>query len=348
MANSNASAGHGGIQIGNLDPSLAKLIPDAVASTVYQSGKQVNEVLAVRPGVCASQVLTIQANVTNGDLITVGTDVFEVDIVNTDTSTTNSGAIDGTSDPVLVTLAAAASLTIAAGDLIRIGTEIMKVITAVDTKNFVVARGRCGTTKASHLTGQQVFQSDSAPTNIPVGLVTTLTAAVFGPAFAAEFNNAKSGTTRLTAKASTQFANFTAYSLQSGIEIVIVANTPGANTTATTDDMANSTDSVWGGTTVLGGVDSGIKAVAAVIHTFTAVEELVGQAHVAFPFTVASVHVQIRDGTTGQPIAFTGQIKINNTGLTDHIVSIINTGPASTAYITPFAAGQKATVVAFQ
>lgn len=356
--NANFGKAHGGIGIDNLSPTLASLIPDAVTSLHDSAGSaiQVSEAMAVRPGVRASNTLYLPADVVDADLITVGDDTFEVSIVNTDTTRNLNGALDGTSDPVMVTLAAAPGVALTAGDLIRVENEILKVLQATPaTFQYVCARARCGTVIAAHIDGSDVYQAAAPVTagHIPVGLVATLTTAVFGPAFVAEFNNALAGVQRATAKASTEYVNFTAYSLASKGQVLVVANYPGVNVTACTEDFANSTDNVWANATMVGGYDPGVLGSELAVHAVTAAEALSGQIHIPFPFSVRECIVQFRITATGIPVAWDGQIvkgyaETTTEVLPDKIVSLLNEFASSTAYHTVFDSTMTAYVYAVE
>lgn len=344
---------YGGIRL----KSLAKEVVDRLLEGREDSGQ-----VALRPGTKAIAELYMPANLVNGDTIVVGADTFEVDIINTDSgvntaNTDDTGPLNDTDAVSLVTLTAAPATAIAAGNLYRIENEIIKCTRVISTTQFVAIRGRCGTTIATHVKNTDVYASDAAPaTNIPVGLVTTLTPAVFGPAFVEEFNNAVAAGERATAKASTEYANFTAVpslGLGVGQVVILIANEAGVDVTATTEDFANSTDNVWGAATFTRGLAPSSGRVESIEVVPTAAEELVGEMHVAFPFTVRTVIVQMRITATGQQVAFTGAVHKGYVESTDvvlpsTVVSLRNVGPASTAYITPFAATHTVTITAFE
>jgi hypothetical protein len=310
--------------------------------------------VSLRPGTKAHAVLYVPANVVNGDTVTIGADVFEVDIINTDSTATCSG-IANVSDPVLLTLSGAPGLTIAAGDLVRCENEIMKVLRKLSSTTYVVARGRCGTTPASHSNATAIYQSDAAPaSNIPVGLVTTLTPAVFGPALVDEFvNAATTGGERAASKVPTLSSTYTPYALNVGQEILFVATAAGADTRAVSDTFSASTDNVWGAATFAGGSDPDVLAAEIQVRVPTAAEELAGQLHAAFPFTVRAAIVSMSVTATGQKVSFTGDVLLGYSESTDvslpsTIVTLRNVGPASTAYITGFATTNTITILAFE
>lgn len=350
----------GGIKKFNLHPTLqAMLLPD-------QGSQTLNEALQAKvrtsPGNKAIANLYVPANLVNGDVITIGSTTFEVDIINTDsgvnTANTAAGALTDSQNPALVTLGTAPATAINAGDLIRIENEILKVLRKLSTTEYVCARARCGTTIAAHAQNLDVFVSDAAPaSNVPIGLVTTLTPAVFAAAFVAEFTNALAGAERATAKATPAalYDSYTVHRLESGTQLLFVKNTAGADSTAVSEDFANSTDNVWGAATFVGGSAPGVKACEAQQREVTAAEELVGAMHFAFPFTVRCVFVEVYVTATGQRVFFNGQVHIayedvvsTDIDLPASVVSLRNVGPASTAYITPFAATHTVRVLAFE
>lgn len=134
--------------------------------------------------------LDLVANVANGETVTIGADVYEVDIIDTDsTDDTAGGNWNNTTDPLTIDCTGFALLAaVAVGDLIRIENEIMK-ITAIDpvTDEITFDRARCGTAAAAHADAKDIFVSDApGMANIPIGLVTTLTAVQFATALEPE------------------------------------------------------------------------------------------------------------------------------------------------------------------
>jgi hypothetical protein len=344
----------GGIKIRNLHAEVqARLLAESGLAAMT----------ATRPGVRASNVLNLPANVANGDVFTVDGTTFEIDIINTDSGVNTVDAAAGAlADEAvsLVTLSAAPATPILAGALIRVENEIMKVSRKLSTTQYVVIRGRCGTTIATHLQNLDVFVSDAAPaSNVPVGLVTTLTPAVAGPAIIEEFNNLAAGAERASSLAppTTLTDEFQALpaslGLDAGQQILFVAREAGANTAAVSEEFANSTDNVWSAATFTGGVDAAVLGVAVAVRVPTAVEELLGELHVAFPFTPRAVTVEMTITATGQRVFFAGQVHIGyiestDAVLPDTIVTLRNEGAASTAYIAPFSVSHTVKVIAYE
>ena len=144
----------------------------------------------VHPALGLIGKLDLVAAVANGETVTIGAETYQIDVINTDSTVdTAGGSWANTTDPLTVDLTGmAALLVLAVGDLIRIENEIMK-ITAIDpvTDEYTFDRARCGTSAASHADGQNIYIS-AAPgmANIPIGLVTTLTAVQFATALEPE------------------------------------------------------------------------------------------------------------------------------------------------------------------
>jgi hypothetical protein len=342
----------GGIKLKNLHASLAAMLLPQQATQALQEALQGQ--VGTRPGANASNMLQVPANVANGDTITIGDDVFEVDIINTDSAVNtanddDTGPLNNTDTVSLVTLGAAPATAISAGDVIKIESEMMLVLRKLSTTQYVVYRAYAGTSIATHAKDLDVIVSDSVPTNISVPLVTTLTPAAFGPAFAAVLNweppadeSAPARTATIGVTANADGHTFTAYSLGAGQEILVAADTAGADTTATTEDFSNSTDNVWANATMVGGVDAGVTGHEVQVRTATAAEELAGRMVFFFPFTVRAAAVRVRT-SAGVVKAFTGTVLVGTnetTGeaLPDSTVQVRNVGAASTAYAVVFAA----------
>lgn len=345
-----------GIQEAQLDARVrAKLLADGTDSAA----------VAQRPGTKALAVLYVPANLVNGDVFTVAGVTFEVDIINTDSgvNTANddvTGPLSASESVSLLTTTAAPATAINAGDLLAVESEMMKVLRKLSTTQYVVARGRCGTAIAAHAKNLDVIVSDAAPAaNVPVGLVTTLTPAAFAPAAVEEFLNAAAGAERATAKAPTAAVSdaYTPVAIALngtvGGQIIFIANEPGVDAAAVSEEFTNSTDNVWGAATFTGGLDAAVGGLECVSRVATASEELAGEMHFAFPFTVREVIVAMEVDSTGQRVFFSGAVKkayVESTDVTlpATVVTLRNVGPASTAYITGFASTHRVTVLAFE
>jgi hypothetical protein len=311
------------IEYGNLSPALQALLPANSAAGILAAAAIVSS-----PGVRATNVLRLAANVAEGETVTITiagvASVFEFDVVNTDsTVNTSGGNLNNTNALAQVTHAAHGR---SAGDLVRVENEIMKVQRVIDANTYVVIRGRAGTTIATHADGLDIFISATPPaSNIPVGLVTTLTPAVAGPALAAEINNALAGGERATSKASTIYPLVQATSLQTGAEVLLEAVSVGtlANAYGTTETLAGA-NNVWSAATMTGGVAAGLKRVQRASRVPTATEVALGFMNFTFPFTPAHVEVTVLVTASGLETAWIGnrtisggRVRLDNAGGTD-------------------------------
>jgi len=265
-------------------------------------------------------VLRVAANVANGETVTIGSDVFEVDIINTDSSDdTSGGDFNNTTDPLEVELDATAysnlSGALSVGDLIRIENEIMKV-TNVRSLFVRFARGRCGTTAATHADAQSIYTSDSAPSNIPVGLVGTLTPAVFTDALVDEINS-DAGTEAVSAVG---FDDNT---------VLVAGNSPAALATATTETLAGA-GNAWDAATFGGGEAPAHKQFTSGSHVPTSGEATAGEILIPLPFNGSYALVQVLTTATNAVVLWNGDahlvdasggapayLNLNNDGATD-------------------------------
>lgn len=336
----------GGIGLGNVNRAFQNKVFDLAGQ---------RDQVGLRPGANAHNLMYVPANVVNGDTITIGDDTYEVDIINTDSSVNTNVALNGTDTISLVTTATAPATAISVGDVIKIESEFLLVLRKVSTTSYVCFRAYAGSAIASHLTNQDVIVSDSVPTggHISIPLVTTLTPAAFAISFAAVFNYETPAQETTTTRTQTEGEDFTAYSLGTKTAILIVANEPGVNVTATTEDFSASTDNVWANATMVGGLDPAIARSESVSRAVTSAEELDGYMFFAFPFTVRSVTVEMIITATGQRVYFSGEVLIGFAETTTEvlpatIVTIANVGPASTSYIVGFAATNTLTLTAWE
>jgi len=318
MSQKTASA-RGGVDLGNLSQAVHnRLLPaGAVAANFAQ-----------QPGARAMNILRVAANVVEGETVLIGGNTFEVDIVNTDTGVnTAAGEWNNVLDPIQVTVTAHA---LVAGDLLRVENEIVKIMRVIDANTLVVARGRCGTTTATHADGLDIFKSATPPaSNIPVGLVTTLTPAVFTPALADEINNPLTVTSkeRVTAKASTIFGQVQATSLQAGVEMLLEAVSAGVLALATTETLAG-VNNAWSNATMVGGLAGANAKHQFVKRVPTADEVALGFMRFSFPFTPAKVVVAVIITASGIAKGWVGgfqivgnRVDVDNAGATDWAVT---------------------------
>lgn len=265
-------------------------------------------------------LLRVAANVVDGQTVTIGTDVFEVDIINTDsTDDTAGGDFNNTTDPITIDTTTYTNLaTVVLGNLLRVENEILKV-TNVHFQYLTLARGRCGTTAAAHANGQNIYTSNAAPaSNIPVGLVTTLTPAVFTDALADEINSG--------AGASDQSGSVTATGISDN-EVLIVHDTASTDTLATTETLAG-TNNVWTqGTTTVAGRAASDAYMHVCAYVPTSADVTLDYFYVPLAFTPTFYFASVRVTATGAAKAWDGyttyeagppkRLKISNEGSTD-------------------------------
>lgn len=200
------------------------------------------------PESSAHNTLILAADVASAETVTIGADVYEIEIVNTDsTDNTQGGDFVPLTDPLVVVDAVTNYpnvFALAVGDLIRIGTEIMR-ITVKGAADMTFQRGVSGTTNATHANAADIFIGNSiaGSSTVAVGLVTTLTPAAFRAALVDDINS--EGTEAFTASASVN-------------NVVITADTPGSasNGVATTETLAGAGNH-WEALETFGGADAG-------------------------------------------------------------------------------------------
>ncbi|MEO8602978.1 MAG: hypothetical protein ABI629_10405 [bacterium] len=289
---------------GAFDPSLrdgglGAVIAGLIGSQVEDSGRR------------AINVLRLAANVASTEAVTIGVDVYEINIVNTDTTVNVSGGelATGTPDVSNITIAAHG---LAAGDLIRVDNEIMKVLGAPSANVVVVRRGHSGTTIATHADAADIFKAGTPATagRLEVGLVTTLTPTVAGVALAAVIN--MDGIEAVTA------------TVISASEVLLTADAIGPVVTACTETLAGS-NNVWAAAAMFGGRALGQRRVSLQQRVPTATEVALGNLHFVFDFAPVTVSVRVvPTATPGAAKAWDGAITItgnravvDNAGSTD-------------------------------
>ena len=229
----------------------------------------VSERLSVQP-TRAYQTLVVSGVVADAQTITIGDDVYEIDQVNTDTTKStanNAGAALAADGGIQVIEMEDSAHGLSAGDLIRIGTEVMFVIDE-EGEFLTVIRG-WGTEPDSHARDADVFESAAGytATRIPVPIVGAATGADdFCDVFPATYISAVT------------------YAEETGIDVVethldilrlsasmvlALAKVPGSDNT---DTLENGTNLDWNGDTMVGGSSGGFKSIHRVTHTVTANE----------------------------------------------------------------------------
>lgn len=177
----------------------------SVVITPSAGGIDLSAANAGVPARAAENELILATDVVSAETVTIGADVYEIEIVNTDsTDDTANGDFNNTTNPLPVAGADVSYPGVfaqAVGDLVRIGTEIMR-ITAKDATDLTFQRGVSGTTTAVHADAADIFIGDgiAGGSTVAVGLVATLTPAAFSPALIDDINT--EGTEAFTASAS--------------------------------------------------------------------------------------------------------------------------------------------------
>lgn len=223
-------------------------------------------------------VLRLASNVANGEQIVIGGNTFEIDIINTDSGVNTTAALNATDTETVLVMAAHGHVV---GDLLRIENEIVRVKSVVDADTVTVARGACGTTKATHVTDSDIYESDAAPAapKIPIGLVTTLTPTAAAPAIVATINSLNT-------------QGVTAYSVSVNEIVIETADRAEPRNLPCTETLAGS-NNAWNAAAMYG-AGTAIRGVELQQRAATATEVALDHALFNFPFTVGGVLVQIR------------------------------------------------------
>ncbi len=264
------------------------------------------------PGRRAINVLRLASNVAGAETLTIGTDVFEINIVNTDTNVNVSGGELATGTPAISAMTIAAH-ALAAGDLIRVENEIMKVVGVISADKVTVRRGHSGTTIATHADATDIFKAGTPATagRIEVGLVTTLTPTAASAALLAVLNSSE------------PTSPIGAVSISAN-ELLIIADLVGDVTLACTETLAGS-NNAWAASAMFGGRAAAQRRISIQRRVPTAVEVALGNLHFYFPFTptVARANVVVT-ATPGVAKAWDGAVTItgnrvtlDNAGTTD-------------------------------
>jgi hypothetical protein len=270
----------------------------------------------------ASGLLRVSGNVADGNIVVIGADSFVVYIINTDTNVNLEGAIDD-NDTIIATNSAMATQPVV-GDLLRLENEIVQVVRVRSTTSYEIVRGVSGTTPASHADDVDIHQSNApgvevAAGRIPVGLVTTLTPAVFTPALVDDINSQR-GT-------SGNSAAVIAKSLETAAVMLIVARERGALALATTETGANL---AWEAATMSGGLNPSRRRFYSGTRVPTAGEVTAGLLYIPLDFDPTAVFIAVRVTADGLAKAWDGAVTVvaaaggfsayillNNAGSTD-------------------------------
>lgn len=227
----------------------------------------------------AMNVLRLAANVANGEQIVIGNDTFEIDIINTDSNVNTSEALNATDTETVLVMAAHGRV---AGNLLRIENEIVRVKSVVDASTIVIARGSAGTTKATHVSGSDIYQSDAAPAAplIPIGLVTTLTPTAAAPAIVDTINDLNTG-------------GVFAYSVSVNEIVVQTADGVQPRLLPCTETLAGS-NNVWAASAMYGVASTEVRGVVLSARAANATEVALDHMLFNFSFSPVAVMIQVR------------------------------------------------------
>lgn len=271
-------------------------------------------------GRAAMNILRLAANVVDGETITIGGSVYEIDIINTDSTINVTGVALNATDAE--TTLAFAGHGRKVQDLIRIDNEIMRVIAVLDVDTIRVARARAGTAIATHALAADIFTSNAAPaSNIPIGLVTTLTPTVASAAIVNAINDY-----------TTQEIAAVAISVNEILIRTKVGAVPRA--LACTETLAGA-NNVFAAATMYGATAQTIPGFAIVGRAANATEVALDHMLFFFPFTPAGLIVQVRTSAgalktwDGAITASSGLVTVTNGGSSDWAATDVVTVLAS-------------------
>ncbi len=289
-------------QINESGPST----PGSLVSPVI-SGTPTGKI-AYNPGQIAVNTLRVASDVVSAETVTIGSDVYEVEIVNTDsTDTCLGGSWNQSTGPVTVLAATYPHLLTTINSLIKIGTEMLRLVSA--GTYLVYSRAASGTTAAAHTNTTAIYIGDDVITgHIPVGLVTTLTPTAFTAALVGDINAAL-GTSAVTAV------------LISVNEILLKANAVGAVALATTETLGG-TNNAWSATAMYGGAAQSVQKISFQSRVPKTLDVTLGTMKFQYDFTPVTVLVYVVvTATPGVALAWDGTWTITN-----GLVSVDNSG----------------------
>lgn len=263
------------------------------------------------PGTPATGVLRFSGNVVHGESITIGGEVWRVAVVNTDsTKTVSGGELNNTKPRVVLTFAAHGRVK---GDLIRVENEIARVMHVVSTDKVLLKRGVSGTTIAAHADATAIYVTASSPgAGNQVGIVATLTPAVFTDRFIADFN-------------ALSMHRLKAYAPEDDAVVIASADERGGDLIARADTYALAetlTNGAWDAANMAGGVLPGFYMPVKIVPT--AADVTAGYIYRAFPFTPTVLWTTVQTVATKAPVVWDGVatvtgnlVKLDNSGSVD-------------------------------
>lgn len=200
------------------------------------------------PGLPSKGTLRLPVNVADGENIVIGATTYKVVVLQTDsTQDAANGDLNNTNSNNDNVLFPTHGLEV--GDLFACQSESIEVTGVPDANHVHVRRGANGTTIATHANGQALL-TQSVPAGsgtVKIGLLATLTPAVFIPRFVATVNNA-----------AVSRENVKAVSPLAGQVVVFSTDKPGGSPKSgvfalgTTETLAGS-GNAWDAATLVGG-----------------------------------------------------------------------------------------------
>ena len=255
-------------------------------------------------GTMGYQTLELAAAVVEGDTVSFEhdgeTETYEVKVLDQamqNTADNAGGALTADLDDVDLEMTDDThGLTV--GELILIGTEVMRVASVAD-ENLVVDRAQCGSTLAIHAQNQAVTNglALAAAENIPIGFAAgALTNVVSSIHIPATFN--ENSALALTA---TRLAD---------THVLWRTNGVGSYAVTLAETFTEATN-IWMGTWVDGSAP-GIHRLTQIVHEVTAAEAAADQIIIPVNFAPSAVIVQLRDAG-GTIVGFDGDVVIEAT-----------------------------------
>ncbi|KKM89280.1 hypothetical protein LCGC14_1250300 [marine sediment metagenome] len=288
------------LDLGAVD--AARIADDAVTNAKVLDGTLADAKLASSlvkdVGALANGVLRVTGVTVDGQTVTIGSDIFEIDPITVDsTDDTEGGNWNNVTDPLTVTMTSAlypqigvgGAVPLVVGELIYIGTEYLRV-TGIVSDDVTFERGAGGSSAATHADAQDIFVSAGtpAPTDIPVGVQGTFSAAVVTPILAATINE--------DAGVAGQANAVDAVSLSAGAVMLITADAVGAVVLATTETHGNG---AWDTTAMRRGAVAAVRSVYRTAVVPDSEEVTANEIMIPLPFDPVAVVVQIKVTSTG-------------------------------------------------
>jgi hypothetical protein len=278
-------------------------------------GKAVTD-MASALGAPHQAFLFISGVVADGQTFTVGSRVHELMLLTAAIGggvTLSGGDLANTTNPALNVTLTAHGLSV--GELVLCESEVMEVIKVVDANNVNLARGKYGTTIASHADATAVTKQTSGLTSGNFAIPSLGTSAATAVTDIVRGFNAQAGPKPATA-------------------VAIGTDTVGFYSDKAFATAEVMTNAIWqhGATSVQGAAKGAVK-ISAQSRTIGATEAKV---NFLFPFTVKGTYVQVR-AAAGTVKAYDGSVDING-----HAVTLSNSGTTdavSTDVVTVIALG---------